>query len=216
MTNNAEFDLFIERAHELLQAGYAALTAKDWEMNKEPKISGELTAEIRKLVDDAKRRKPWMRYWTPINDEPEDEQDKPKEKRRLGNNRVRPDIKLKFAGGRETLYFRFEAKRLKDTGDYRDLLSEDGLDRFLRSAYARKDLAGGLIGYVQTETCQIHSARVANALSNDPTNRYKTAKNGKWQKVNWKNGPEHSFRTSHTRGNKGEDILIFFTFLQFR
>ena len=68
MTNDSPFELFVQRAHELLQAGYAAMDAKAWNSNQEPEISGELTAHIRQLVDDEKRRQPWMRHWTPIND----------------------------------------------------------------------------------------------------------------------------------------------------
>ncbi len=212
MTNNPALDLFVQRAHELLQAGYAAMDAKVWNLNKEPEISGELTAEIRKLIDT--RRRPWMRNWTPINDEPEDETGKPKEKRRLGNRRKRPDIKLKFSGLRETFYFRFEAKRLAGTGDYADLIShEDGLGRFLRKVYGREDIAGGLLAYVQSESVQAHVERVRTALESNGK-KYRVHRAGTWTSIIWEGGPEHCFRVIHSR-QRGAPILMFYTFLFF-
>lgn len=215
MPNSSPFDLFVQRAHELLQAGYAAMDAKAWNPNQEPEISGELTAQIRSLVDDAERRQPWMRYWTPINDEPEDESGKPKEKRRLGNRRKRPDIKLKFAGQRGTQYFRFEAKKLQSSGDFSDLIShEDGLGRFLRRVYGRQDAAGGLLAYVKTETLEIHAGRVRDAFERQPK-KYRIAKGGEWCAVQWKSGPICCFRTEHVRAQAGGRIAIYCTFLLF-
>ncbi len=191
------------------------MDAKAWNLKKEPDISGELTAEIRKLIDDTSRRKPWMRLWTPINDEPEDEIRKPIEKRRLGNRRRRPDIKLKFGGLRGTLYFRFEAKKFSGTGDYTDLIShEDGLGRFLRKVYGREDVAGGLIGYVQSESIQAHVDRVRTALVSD-SKKYRVQKDGQWTAVSWKNGPAYCFRVLHTR-IAGPPVIIFYTFLLFK
>jgi hypothetical protein len=144
--NNAASNLFIERAHELLQAGYEALDARACNTWAEPEISGELAWKIEELL--CTRNQPWMRYWTAVDNWPENEPDRSGSKKRLGNRRRLPDIKLKYAGQRETLYFRFEAKKLAGTGDYTDLISHtDGLGRFLRRVYGRDDEAGGLLGY---------------------------------------------------------------------
>ena len=216
MTNSSPFVLFVQRAHELLQGGYAAMDARAWNSNQEPEISGELTAHIRQLVDDAARRQPWMRHWTPINDEPEDETEKPKEKRRLGNRRKRPDIKLKFAGKRGSEYFRFEAKKLHSSGDFEDLIShEDGLGRFLRRAYGSSDAAGGLLAYVKTETVEVHSGRVRDAFAANPK-KHRIAKGGGWKAVHWKAGPKCCFRTEHVRERSGGRIAIYHTFFLFR
>jgi hypothetical protein len=213
MTNNAAFNLFVERAHELLQAGYETLDAKACNLWAEPEISGELAWKIEQLL--WTRRQPWMRYWTAMDNPPENEPDKPGFKKRLGKRRKLPDIKLRYAGQRETLYFRFEAKKLASTGDYADLIShEDGLGRFLRRVYAREDAAGGLLGYVQTETPEIHAERVRLALATDPK-KYRVNATGGWTAVTWKNGPKCSFRAVHSReGASG--IVIFYSFLLFR
>lgn len=213
MTNNAAFDLFIERAHELLQAGYEMMDAKACNVWAEPEISGELAWKIEELL--CARRQSWMRYWTAVDNWPENEADKPGYKRRLGKRRKLPDIKLKYAGQRETLYFRFEAKKLAGTGDYTDLISHtDGLGRFLSRGYGRHDQAGGLLGYIQTESPEIHAERVRAALETEPK-KYRVIPNDGSTAANWKNGPKCSFRAVHSR-ERASVIVIFYSFLPFR
>ena len=213
MTINSAFNLFVERAHELLQAGYEAMDAKACNIWAEPEISGELAWKIEELL--YTRRRPWMRYWTAVDNWPENEPDKPGSKKRLGKRRRLPDIKLKYAGLRETMYFRFEAKKLAGTGDYNDLISHTaGLGRFLRSVYGREDKAAGLLGYVQTESPDIHAERVRTALATDPR-KYRVNPGGNWTSTAWKNGPKCSFRVVHSR-EPASDIEIFYSFLLFR
>jgi len=213
MTSNAAFNLFVERAHELLQAGYEALDAKACNLWSEPEISGELAWKIEQLL--WTRNQPWMRYWTAMDNPPENEPDKAASKRRLGKRRKLPDIKLKYAGQRETLYFRFEAKKLATTGDYADLIShDDGLGRFLRKVYGREDKAAGLLGYVQTETVEIHSERVRTALDGN-RKKYQVRPNGDWTAATWTTGPKCCFRVVHSR-QAGSLILVFYSFLAFR
>jgi hypothetical protein len=212
MMNNAGSNLFVERAHELLQAGYEALNARACNLWAEPEISGELAWKIEELL--YKRRQPWMRYWTAVDNWPENEAEMPASNRRLGKRRRLPDIKLKYAGQREALYFRFEAKKLAGTGDYTDLISHtDGLGRFLRRVYGRDDEAGGLLGYAQTESPEIHAARVRSSLVTDPK-KYRVSANGEWTCARWKNGPKCSFRVVHLR-ERGSVIVIFYSFLHF-
>jgi hypothetical protein len=68
------------------------------------------------------------RYWSAVDNWPENEPERPRRNRRLGKRRKLPDIKLKYAGQRETPYFRFEARKLAGTGDLTGLISHtDGL-----------------------------------------------------------------------------------------
>jgi hypothetical protein len=213
MTTNATINLFVERAHELLQAGYEAMDAKACNMWAEPEISGELAWKIEELL--YARHQSWMRYWTAVDNWPENEPDKPGSQRRLGKRRRLPDIKLKYAGQRETLYFRFEAKKLAGTGDYTDLIShEDGLGRFLRRVYGRQDEAGGLLGYVQTESPAAHAERVRTALATD-SKKYQVNAKGEWTIVTWRNGPQCCFRVVHSRKG-GSPIVIYYSFLLFK
>jgi hypothetical protein len=213
MANNAAFDLFVERAHQLMQAGYGMMDAEACNLWAEPEISGELGSKIEDLL--CARRQSWMRYWTAVDNWPENEPDNLGRTKRLGKRRRLPDLKLKYAGQRETLYFRFEAKKLAGTGDYTDLISHtDGLGRFLSRAYGRHDQAGGLLGYVQTELPETHAERVRIALSTD-SKKYQITAGGDWTVVTWKSGPKCCFRVVHSRKG-GSLIVIFYSFLLFR
>jgi len=115
---------------------------------QEPEISGELADRIEAVL--AKRARPWMRYWTAMDNPPENQPYLPLSKRLKGKKRKMPDIKLKCAGQRETIYFRYEAKRLADSGAYRDLIgNESGLGRFLRRRRITRLCSNGNAG----DTC---------------------------------------------------------------
>ncbi len=213
----ASFDRFIERVHRLLQAGYATMTPRDlgrFNLKHEPDITAGLAMRIQQLIDD--RAVPDItREWSVVDNWPENRLHLPLAKQPPAKRRKLPDLKFRYGGQREALYFRFEAKKLAGTGDYTDMIShEDGLGRFLRRAYGRGDMAAGLLGYVQTESAEIHSERVRTALVKNP-NKYRVAANGDWTVVNWKSGPKCCFRTVHSR-ERGSTITIFFSFLLFR
>lgn len=91
---------------------------------------------------------------------------------------------------------------------------KDGLGRFLRRVYGRQDEAGGLLGYVQTESPEIHAERVGTALTNDPR-KYRVNQKGAWATAPWKNGPQCSFRAQHSREGASV-IVIYYSFLHFR
>lgn len=211
------FDQFIERVHQLLQAGYESMKQNEIEefnRKTEPDITAGLAMRIQQLLDD--RAVPNIsRAWSVADNAPEHQRHLPLTKQPPAKQLKLPDLNFRFAGQRDALYFRFEAKKLAGTGDYADLISHDaGLGRFLRKVYGREDAAGGLLGYVQTESTEIHAERVRTALAANPK-RYKITRNGDWSIVAWKNGPKCCFRTVHLR-DRGPEIVIFHSFLLFR
>jgi hypothetical protein len=169
---------------------------------------------IQELIDD--RRLPGVtRSWSVVDNWPENQPHLPLTKQPPARSRKLPDLKFRFGGQRETLYFRFEAKKLAGSGDYVDLIShQDGLGRFLRRTYGRQDVAGGLLGYVHTESPIVHAERVKTALTGNPR-KYRVSANGAWASAAWKNGPECCFRMVHSR-ERSTVIAIFYSFLLFR
>ena len=213
----ASYKQFIERIHCLLQAGYASLTAKQLEhfnQKNEPDITAALAMRIQQLIDD--HVVPGIsRGWSIGDNCPENLTHLPLTRQPAAKKRKLPDLKFRFGGLRKALYFRFEAKKLDTTGGYEDLIShEDGLGRFLRKVYGRGDEAGGLLGYVQTETTDIHAERVRSALAGNPK-KYRVTASGEWTLVTWKNGPVCSYRVIHARA-RGPTIMIFYSFLLIR
>lgn len=214
---SASLNRFLERVHNLLQAGYASLTPKEIEhFNRcdEPDITGGLALRIQELID-ARKVHGISPAWCVVDNWPEAALHLPLQKQPKARKRKLPDLKFRFGGQRQAFYFRFEAKKIASTGDYADLLShKDGLGRFLRRVYGRKDEAGGLLGYVQTQTPEIHAERVRTALSNDKK-KHRVCDNGGWRRVAWETGPQCCFRVMHSR-KCASDIVIFYSFLLIR
>ncbi len=204
------FDRFIENVHRLLQTGYASLSEKElnhFNRCDEPTITGGLAMQIQQLIDSGKV--PGIsRAWCVVDNWPEAALHLSLQKQPKAKKRKLPDLKFRFGGQRQALYFRFEAKRLAGSGDYADLIShEDGLGRFLRRVYGRQDEAGGLLGYVQIGTPEIHAERVRTALVMDPK-KYRVSPGGEWTVATWKEGPKCSFRADHSR-ERASVIVIF-------
>ena len=169
---------------------------------------------IQQLID-AKQVPGISRAWCVVDNWPEAAPHLPLKKQPKAKKRKMPDLRFRYGGLRQTMYFRFEAKKLATSGDFADLIShEDGLGRFLRKVYGREDKAGGLLGYVQTETVEMHSERVRTALAGN-RKKYHVRPDGNWTVATWKIGPKCSFRVVHSRQG-GSAIVIFYSFLAFR
>ena len=210
------FDRFIERVHCLLQAGYATMTTRElaeFNLKSEPDITAGLAMKIQQLID-AHTLPNISHGWSVVDNWPENHPHLPLSKQPPAKRRKLPDLKFRYGGQRQVLYFRFEAKKLACTGDYANLIShKDGLGRFLCREYGREDRAGGLLGYVQTESPEIHAERVRTALMKNPA-KYRVEPNGNWTTLHWKKGPECSFRVVHSRACAAV-ILIYYSFLLF-
>lgn len=217
ISENVEgLDLFVRRAHELLEAGYQKMRSSAYNGMAEPEITGELALHIENILRE--KKSPWQRPWSVHEEAPENEEHLSVTARKKGKKRKRPDIKLRFSGLRENLYLRFEAKLLTDSGSYEDLIGSDpkrhALARFLLRCYGREDRAGGLLGYVQIGTEQEHIDRVQLAFTD--AKRYRITDDGAWTKTAWKKGPKHCFQTKHRRDGTKKPIAIFHTYLLFR
>jgi hypothetical protein len=213
----ASLEWFVGRVHYLLQAGYETMTPQElghFNRRSEPDITAGLAMRIQQLIDDRKLTG-ITKLWSVVDNWPENQLHLPLTKQPAAKKRKLPDLKFRFGGRRESLYFRFEAKKLAGSGDYADLIGyQDGLGRFLRRAYGRQDMAGGLIGYVHTESPIVHADRVKLALAANPR-RYRVSADGAWAASNWKSGPECCFRVIHSR-ERATAIAIFYSFLLFR
>ena len=216
MLSSSSTAVFIERVHQLLQAGYATITEKELKLlntAEEPEITGVLADRIQTLIDGGSH-KGISRAWSVGDNSPENESHLPLAKQKRGKKRKLPDLKFRFGGQRQAFYFRFEAKRLANSGAYADLIShEDGLGRFRRRIYSRDDSSAGLLGYVQIGTTEEHAAKIEAAFAAEPK---KYGITQRWQAVVWKSGPPLSYRTTHSRAGNPGNITIYVTFLLFR
>lgn len=212
------FELFLARAHELVEAGYRKLRPSRYNTAGETSITGELALGIEQVLRDEQAPR-WTHFWSVMENAPENEEDKPLSRRRKGKHRKLPDLKLRLRGLREVLYLRFEAKLLTGENTYEDLIGlgpkHHGLGRFLSRRYGRADEAGALLGYVQLGSEQAHSNRVKAAFETG-AKRYRIVPGGEWNAVAWEKGPRYCFRTVHQRHRTGGMIIILHTYLLFR
>jgi len=161
-------------------------------LKSEPDITAGLALRIQQLIDE-NAVPDITRAWSVVDNWPENKMHLPLAKQPPAKKRKLPDLKFRYGGQRQALYFRFEAKKLAGTGDHAELIShENGLGRFLRRTYGREDTAAGLLGYVQTESSEIHAERIRQALAACPK-KYRVTPDGHWTVVTWKNGPQCSF-----------------------
>jgi hypothetical protein len=204
---------FLGRVHQLLEAGYQAITIpKQFMLREEPDISGELARHIEDVLDVLDED--WKRFYSVANEAPEDQPHLPVQKRRFGKRRQRKDICLRCTLGTRVIRFVFEAKKLCQSNSFRDLLDEDGLGRLLTGQYARNDQAAGLLGYVTLGSPSQIASKLAAEFRATP-DKYLVTVDGQWRSMKWKDGPQMSYITRHHRPKLRSTILVSHTLLAF-
>jgi len=206
--------LFVERVHVLLQIGYTRMNAADFSATKEPDISGEIRRHIREFLDE-RPLEPWMKFFTPLNEDPVDENPRVFGRhRRTGEGRRLLDLHLECSERCPRTRFVFEAKRLNRSGAVAVYLGEEGLGRFIAGHYARSDFAAGMLGFVQTGTQGEWAAEIANMLRAG-LRAYCVFDGHCWERVSMKHGPEHTYRSEHNRASLRSPVAIYHTLLMF-
>jgi len=206
--------LFVERVHLLLQIAYSRMQPADFAMTKEPDISGEIRRHIREFLD-AGPLEPWMKYFTPLNEDPVDEAPQLfRKKRRIGEARRLLDLHLECSERCPRTRFVFEAKRLHRSGAAAIYLGEEGLGRFIAGHYARSDFAAGMLGFVQVGTPGAWADEIGHKLRLG-SRTYHVSGGRCWERVRVNKGPEHTYLSEHLRASLGLPLGIYHTLLLF-
>jgi len=82
------WELFVRRAHELLEAGYQKMSSPAYNGMEEPEITGELALQIEKVLRE--KKSPWQRPWSVHEDEPENQEHLPVATRKKGKRTQAP------------------------------------------------------------------------------------------------------------------------------
>lgn len=204
--------VFIARVHQLLQIGYSRMNPAEFATTKEPDISGEIRRHIREFLD-KEPLQPWMRFFTPLNEDPVDEAPNPAIPfRRTGEGRRLLDLHFECSERHPRLRFLFEAKRLNSSGSVAAYIGPEGLGRIIDGHYARNDFAAGMLGYVQTKTPGEWAAKISVRIESS-AHALPLASGCKWQPRPFRRGPSHTFASKHRRPAVGDDVDIYHTFL---
>jgi hypothetical protein len=206
--------LFLERVHLLLQIGYSRMNPADFSTTTEPDISGEIRRHIREFLD-AGPLESWMKYFTPLNEDPVDESPQLfKKNRRTGEGRRLLDLHVECSERYPRTRFVFEAKRLHRSGAAAVYLSKEGLGRFVAGHYAGNDFAAGMLGFVQTGRPDDWANEIESKLKQG-LRTYCVSGGRCWERISMKRGPEHTYRSDHYRAALGIPIAIYHTLLVF-
>ncbi len=198
----------IERAHQLIAIGYERLNPAESRTAAEPEITGILVAAIREVFDDPASAE-WVDHFDVHDDPPVDDG------LRRGKHRSRLDIKFVSAKHRPRQAFSFEAKRLDQRHSSGAYLGAEGLGCFLSGKYARDEEDAGMLGYVQSDGRSDWAARIGQKLEEEPQ-RYAVLAGGSWHRHHLADGPDHCYRSRHSRRSLKQPIDVYHTLLSFR
>lgn len=145
---------FIRWCHILLLRGYELIRDEDLSHEEETSITGELVRGVREVLE-REDAEGWMQLFDLHDDPPQNLPGK------LGRSRPRVDIEfVRLSGRGRRPRFHIEAKRMYRSDSVRKYFGDDGLGCFIVGRYAAHEPAGGMLGYVQTDTALKWSDRI--------------------------------------------------------
>jgi hypothetical protein len=149
---------FVKNCFVLLVRAYSALDTHSLQGAEEPHITGELVRSARTIIesDDAES---WMDQMEVHDDPPQSLAG------RHGTKRPRIDIEFVRTGHGMRPRFHIEAKRLYRSDSVNEYFGSGGLQMFINGAYAGIWPSAGMLGYVQSDTCEVWLGRLASGLA---------------------------------------------------
>lgn len=150
---------FIRNCHILVLRGYELIQAEDLSEAEETSITGELVRGVREVLE-SENAEAWMQLFEVLDDPPQNVPGK------LGRSRPRVDIEfVRLSGRGKRPRFHIEAKRLYRSDSVKAYFGDDGLGCFIAGRYAALEAAGGMLGYVQTDTSVQWLGRLRTGLA---------------------------------------------------
>jgi len=150
---------FIRKCYILLLRGYDVIIGEDLSRAEETSITGELVRGVREVLE-SEEAEDWMQLFELYDDPPQNIPG------RLGRSRPRVDIEfVRLSGRGRRPRFHIEAKRLYRSDSIKEYFGDEGLGCFIVGRYAAHEAAGGMLGYVQTDTALKWSARIKTGFT---------------------------------------------------
>ena len=198
--------VFVQRVHELLGQGYAAMNPSEFASAEEEHITGELIKAIDAFLDSDKALR-WR--WFSIHEDPRIHDDV-----RTGKRRLRLDIRIDSSQTSPRSRMRFEAKRLGPKHGPGVYLGSEGIQCLLDGGYADNDSVAGMLGYVQKGHSDDWAKKIEKAMGKN-AKKLGVSKSGGW--VRYQLTPEltSTYRSIHDRPGVGPTIEIFHSLLIF-
>lgn len=150
---------FIRSCHILVLRGYEVIKGEDLSREEETSITGELVRGVREVLE-GEEAEGWMQLFDVYDDPPQNVVG------RLGRGRPRVDIEfVRLSGRGKRPRLHIEAKRLYRSDSVKEYFGADGMGCFIVGRYAADENAGGMLGYVQTDTALKWSDRLRTGFT---------------------------------------------------
>lgn len=211
-SNREEFDqLFVQRVHSLVKAGYDRLQTAKYASAQEPSITGDLASEIEDLLEYPTES--WMRFFRVYDDPPVNEP----RRSGIGKGRARKRVDIKLDSSESSPYtrFHFESKRLGRYHPVGKYLGDDGLGCFLSGRYAASETRAGMLGYVQRGDEPTWASRIEADITNG-VDRFRVTADGNWECHPLIADLPHTYTTCHNREKQLGKIRIYHSLLRFQ
>jgi hypothetical protein len=194
------------RTHALILValGYLRMTPKRFATSEEDDITGELTKEMKAVLEDDEAAD-WMQNYSV--------QEQVRSNTSGKEGKARPIVDIEFERhkrGRRPR-FRFEAKRLGRNHSAAAYFGDGGLEAFVTRYYDRTHEDAGMLGYVQS----LDETKWSRKLSAQSAQRALfLGISEQWSVFVEEGCPAYTFRTRH-RDQAGHDLEIFHVLLRF-
>ena len=181
---------FVKNCFVLLVRAYGVLDTRSLNAAEEPHITGELVRFARALLE-SDEAEPWMEHLEVLDDPPQTSAG------RYGKKRPRIDIEFVRTGRGLRPRFHIEAKRLHRSDSVSEYFGSSGLQMFVQGEYAGNWPSAGMLGYVQSETCDVWLRRVASGFAARRIEICACEGLPDWLPAGWEGAGLDSVHTSH-------------------
>lgn len=206
---------FLRHVHHLLQLSYASLTPSAFAASEEDDITGELCRHMQVLTEQSPTE-PWMSLYSVHDQNPvHGVLDSKTNRIKRGKRRPRLDIRFVSKWAVPNPRFCVEAKRLYRSDSVTSYMDDEGLGAFVAGYYARDDAAGGMLGYVQSDSIDHWLSKIRARLNEDTTAQVVAPKDQKSIPHAFHAGPSRTIRSQHQRAGIAQTIDVYHTLLLF-
>lgn len=189
---------------KLVALGYARMTPADFVTAEEDAITGELTREMKGVLEDPDAPD-WMESYSVT------EQVRANTRNKLGKRRPIIDIEFERLQRGRRPRLRFEAKRLGPNHPASGYFGDGGLEAFVTGYYDRTHEDAGMLGYVQS----YDEPQWAVTLSNEAVARKELLGiANSWRECTGEGFPSFTYKTEHD-GPEGDRLDIYHVLLRF-
>jgi hypothetical protein len=205
-TNRSDYRAsFLRDAHRLIARRYARMTPSSFSKTEEEVVTEELVVAIRDAIETAGAAT-WMQRYDVSDDV------HVRHPKRSGKKRPRVDIEFMSMrpGRRPRLHF--EAKRLGKRHTVGQYAGRTGLGCIIGGDYARDHEEAGMLGYVQSGTCDGWGTKIQKKLLGN-RNAYHLVEGSVWQASRLTPELTHVFCTKHNRPSLARPIDVYHTLL---